>query len=187
MEKVTYLLQKWASGKRVFWLFIVTMTVYLTMLLYTIPTVGKFAPETPLFDLSPAGYSYESAIALLETLGTEGRATYLTLQLPLDFIYPALFIISNSLLLTWLFSKVYIATSKVYYLAIIPFFGGLFDYLENIFIILMINSFPNVSPALSSLASAFTILKSGFTTLFYFLLIWALFQFFKNKRKVSDS
>ena len=55
-----------------------------------------------LFDLSPTGYSFEYAIKLLDTLGSDGRELYLYRQLPLDFIYPGLFAVSFSLLLYWL-------------------------------------------------------------------------------------
>ena len=107
MEEIVKLLKKWASGKVVLGLFIITMIVYLTMLFYTIPAVERFASGKALFDLSPTGYSYEYAISLLKALGHEGRNIYLNLQLPMDFIYPGLFAISYSLLLAWVFGKGY--------------------------------------------------------------------------------
>lgn len=90
MVKVINFLKKWGSGKIVLCLFIATMVVYLAMLFYSLPAVERFAHGKRLFDLSPAGYSYSDAISLLETLGTEGRNVYVTLQLPIDFIYPGL-------------------------------------------------------------------------------------------------
>ncbi len=85
--------------------------VYLTMLFYTIPAVTAFAPEFPIFDLSPSGYSFSYASELLEELGKEGRNLYLYSQLPLDFIYPGLFSVTYSLLLVWLFLHLYWVTS----------------------------------------------------------------------------
>ncbi|MFT5699900.1 MAG: hypothetical protein ACI8ZB_002768 [Desulforhopalus sp.] len=78
MDKVLKLLKKWASGQRVLWFFIATMVVYLTMLLYTLPAVKRFAQGKELFDLSPAGYSYKDAVSLLEALGAEGRDIYIS-------------------------------------------------------------------------------------------------------------
>ena len=98
MTKALHTLKQFASGKNVFILFIVTMTIYLLMLSYTIPMVESFAPNTAIFDLSPSGYSYQHATSLLKELGSEGRQVYLSRQLPLDFIYPGLFAISYSLL-----------------------------------------------------------------------------------------
>ena len=88
------ILRGWASGKVVLCLFVITNAVYLVMLSETIPRVQSFAPNMPLFDLSPAGYSREQAISLLKSLGPEGRKAYLFPQLALDFVYPGLFAIS---------------------------------------------------------------------------------------------
>ena len=183
MTKVLHTLKQFASGKNVFILFIVTMTIYLLMLSYTIPMVESFAPNTAIFDLSPSGYSYQHATSLLKELGSEGRQVYLSRQLPLDFIYPGLFAISYSLLLHWLFSKSITGTSKLFYLAFTPILGGLFDYLENIAIIRMINSFPDVSINLIQTASTFTILKSIFTTFFFLLLFSGLAALAVSKMK----
>ena len=186
MTRILHSLKELASGKTVLILFIMTMSVYLLMLFYTIPMVESFAPNTTLFDLSPSGYSYSQAMSLLEDLGNEGRQLYLSRQLPLDFIYPGLFAISYTLLLIWLFSKSFKGRSKIFYLAFIPALGGLFDYLENIYIIRMIHSFPDLSADLVRFASTFTLLKSIFTTIFFLLLFAGLaaFVFTKSKTKL---
>lgn len=169
MQQTIRTLQK-MSGRTVLVSFILTMSIYLLMLSYTIPKVESFAPGLALFDLSPAGYSFQQAYTLLETLGETGRNVYLTQQLPLDFIYPGLFAFAYSLFLTWLFAKSFSADSKMFALALVPVLGGLFDYLENIAILVMLISFPHLSPGLVGLASTFTLLKGLFTTLFFLLL-----------------
>lgn len=171
MNKSLAYLQKIASGRIVLFSFVLTMAVYLLMLLYTIPKVESFAPGIALFDLSPAGYSYQHAASLLEALGETGRSVYLYQQLPADFIYPGLFAISYSLLLIWLFAKSFKPESRVFYLAIVPVLGGFFDYLENVCIVLMIKSFPDLSQKLVAVASNFSMLKSIFTTGFFLLLL----------------
>lgn len=187
-KSITYF-QKIASGKVVLFSFIFTMAAYLLMLLYTIPKVESFAPGIALFDLSPAGYSYQHATSLVQALGETGRSIYLHQQLPADFIYPGLFAISYSLLLIWLFAKSFKANSKMFYLAIVPVLGGLFDYLENVCIILMIKSFPDLSQELVAVASSFSILKSIFTTVFFLLLFVGFIAFLvtliKRKHKVE--
>ena len=98
------------------------------MLSVTIPRVQSYAPETALFDLSPAGYTHSQALTLLESLGRAGRDTYLFPQLALDFVYPGLFAACFSLMLIWLYSKRIRPDSKWLYLAVIPVLGGLFDF-----------------------------------------------------------
>jgi len=159
MEVIIRFMQKHSTGKVIIALFALTMSVYLTMLSYSIPVVSAFAPELPIFDLSPLGYSFNYANELLNTLGAEGRNLYLTTQLPLDFIYPGLFSITYSLLLVWLFGKTFNVNSKIYYFALVPFLAGIFDYVENVFIIKMISSFPDLQVTTVKVASTFTILK----------------------------
>ncbi len=190
MEVVIRFAQKYSTGRVISVLFILTMTVYFVMLSYSIPAVSAFAPDLPIFDLSPAGYSLTYADELLNALGTKGRETYLSSQLPLDFIYPGLFSITFSLLLVWLFGKTCRVNSKIYYFALVPFLAGMFDYVENIFIIKMIHSFPELQASTVNIASTFTILKSSFTMFFFVLLIAGLVLLFRQKvsntRQVTD-
>jgi hypothetical protein len=153
----------------------------MTMIFYTIPAVTAFAPDFPLFDLLPMGYSFNYANELLSSLDIEGRNLYLSMQLPLDFFYPGLFIITYSLLLVWLFRKIGYENYKMYYFIMIPFLAGIFDYIENIFIIIMINSFPDLSINVVKLANISTIFKSIFTSIFFILLIIVFIIFLKQK------
>ncbi|NNJ72093.1 MAG: hypothetical protein HKP09_02815 [Enterobacterales bacterium] len=181
MEVIIRFMQKYSTGKVISVLFFLTMTVYVVMMYYSIPAVTAFAPELPIFDLSPFGYSLSYANELLSILGTEGRHLYLSTQIPIDFIYPGLFSITCSLILIWLFGKTFNANSKIYYLALIPFLAGIFDYVENIFIIKMLNSFPELQTTTVKIASTFTILKSSFTVFFFILLIAGIVLLFKSK------
>lgn len=182
MRRLIHILQKNSSGKLVLVLFLLTMTIYSLMIVYSIPAVISLAPDLVLFDLSPAGYSYQNAMELLSALGPEGRSIYLTRQLPLDFIYPGLFAITYSLLLTWLFLKSKETKSKIFYFTLVPILAGLCDYIENVFIIVMINSFPELSSNIVGIASLFTIMKSIFTSIFFILILLAIFMYFKNRR-----
>ena len=184
--KLLSFMQRVSTGKVVLALIIPAITVYFIMLLYTIPQVSAYAPGINLFDLSPAGYSFEYAIKLLDTLGSDGRELYLYRQLPLDFIYPGLFAVSCSLLLSWLFLKTQQTNSKLFYFCYIPVAAGLFDYLENIFIVNILTSYPNVSEVSIFLASSMTIAKSVLTTVFFVLLILGVILNLKKNGKVTS-
>jgi len=183
MRRVIDLLLKFATGRLVLFLFILTMVVYAAMLLYTIPMVVASSPEVKLFDLSPSGYTPEEAYTILDSIGPEGRSLYLSVQLPLDFIYPGLFAITYGLLLTWLFKKGLNPSSKAFYWSLVPVFAGLFDYLENIGIIIMVNTFPGLSETVVKITSLFTILKSGFTIVFYVLLVAGIVVLFLGRAR----
>jgi hypothetical protein len=174
ISKLIAKLQKYASGRLVLLLFIITTVVYLVIVLYSIPEVVKLAPEMKLFDMSPGGYDAIYAEELLRSIGQTGREIYITLQLPIDFVYPGLFAITYSLMLVWLFGKRIDKKSKLYLLAMVPIFAGLFDYFENFGIILMLRSFPTVDPTVVLISSFFSIAKSVFTVVFYILLLFGL-------------
>jgi len=187
MKKIITLFQKYATGKAVSILFVLTMSLYAVMLLYSIPLVIAAAPHMKLFDMSPAGYSAEYASELLEAIGPGGRGIYLSTQLPLDFIYPGLFGVTFSLLLVWLFRKSFSSGSRIFWFAPVPVLAGFFDYLENIGIITMLLSFPEISHRVVEAASIFTILKSGFTIGFYVLLVIGFVSLVLKKIKTADS
>ena len=163
------------SGKLVLLLFSITNVIYIGMLFYSIPKVSSHAPKLVLFDMSPTGYNYSTAMNLLQALGPKGRDVYLSLQLPLDFIYPLLFSVTYSFLIIWLVKRFNLMWSKYYWIAILPIAAGLFDYAENIGIILMLTHYPEVSEALVLVPSFFTILKSMLTTLYFVALLVMVF------------
>ena len=183
MIKLISKLQKVATGRVVLLLFIITMIVYLIILFYSIPAVIVQAPEMKLFDMSPSGYNPSYAEKLLKAIGPVGREAYMKRQLPIDFIYPGLFSVTYTLMIVWLFGKRIDENSRVFFLAFIPAAAGLFDYFENIGIILMLKSFPKINPFLVYISSTFSVLKSFLTISFYLLLCFGfLLLFIKRNR-----
>lgn len=176
---------QWIHGKTVLWLFIITNLVYVFMLTVTIPMVMGFADGMKLMDMLPLGYDFQYVNTLLNTLGQEGREIYLYRQIPVDMIYPALFGISYCVLLLYFLKKLNKLDNSLIYLGILPLVGGLFDYLENLGIIIMLSNFPDISKALVSLTSDFTITKSVATTVYFIVLLIILgvlgFRFIKSK------
>ena len=183
MRKIISVIQKRSSGKNVIAFFIPAMVIYLTMLFYTIPQVEKHASGMKLFDLMPGGYSFEYAIELLAKLGESGRELYLYYQLPLDYLYPGLFAVSCSLLLSWLLLKSRNKSSKLFYSCFIPIVAGVFDYLENSFIVYFLTHYPNISSGSVYVSSAMTLAKSVMTTLSFVFLIVAVLAFYSRKDK----
>ena len=176
-------IQKYATGRTVLLMFFITMAVYLVILLYTIPAVTAQAPEMKLFDMSPGGYDLLYAKKLLNSIGPAGRETYIKRQLPIDFIYPGLFAVTYTLMLVWLFAKRFDGNSKVFFLALVPAIAGLFDYFENIGIIIMLSSYPNIAPLVVQVSSLFSIIKSMLTVAFYLLFLFGFLSLFVKRKR----
>jgi len=168
-------LQKFISnniaGKKVLLLFILTNVAYAIMLAVTIPKTMAFSNGMKLLDMMPLGYNAEYVKTLLTTLGADGRAIYLFQQIPIDMIYPFLFAFSYCLTMGYFLKKLNKFDTALFYLCLLAPIAGIADYLENIGIIVMLNSFPDISQTLVSTTSNFSLIKSMSTTIFFIALI----------------
>ncbi len=171
MNRIKKIIDTHSTGKKVLFLFVLTNIVYAIMLLITIPKTMAFSNGLPLLDMMPTGYDAEYILSLFETLGENGRHTYLYNQLPVDMIYPSLFGISYFLIIGYFLKKTNKLDSILFYLCFLPIIAGIADYLENIGIITMLNNYPNLSQISMNATNYFSILKSMTTTVFFLALI----------------
>jgi hypothetical protein len=174
-------IKKNINGKTVLTLFILCNIVYAIMLIVTIPQVMKYSGGMKILDMMPTGYDPQYVQTLFTALGTAGRDSYLYHQLPVDLIYPALFGISSSLVIAYFLNKIGKFEGKLFYLSLLPLCSGLFDYGENIGIINMLRSYPNISTIQVQTTSIFSVLKSTFTSIYFIVLIFILLVVAKNK------
>ncbi len=171
MNRFARILEKNLSGKKVLGLFILTNLVYLFMLLVTIPKTMGFANRMKLLDMLPMGYSHDYANKLFNTLGEDGREIYLTNQIPVDMIYPLLFGLTYSLLLAYFLKKLNKLKSPLTYLSLLPIIAGIADYLENIGIITMLKSYPDLAETTVIVTNTFSVIKSTTTSIFFIVLV----------------
>ncbi len=171
MTQFTKILKKNISGKKVLGLFILTNVVYLFMLMVTIPKTMGFSNGMKLLDMMPTGYNQDYVNKLFRTLGENGREIYLTNQIPVDMIYPLLFGLTYSLLLAYFLKKLNKLKSPFNYLCLLPIIAGIADYLENIGIIAMLNSYPDLTETTVNATNTFSVIKSTSTSIFFIALI----------------
>ena len=174
MNRLTKFIERHISGKKVLLLFILTNIIYVFMLTVTIPKTMEFSNGMKLLDMMPMGYDLNYVSELFNTLGENGRETYLTNQIPIDMIYPLLFGLSYCLLLGYFLKKLNKFHTPYSYLCLLPIIAGIFDYLENLGIITMLNSYDNLTRFSVSSTNIFTIIKSVSTSLFFVTLMIVL-------------
>jgi hypothetical protein len=175
------LIKRHLIGSRILILFILSIAVYVFMLTVTIPEVMNYSGGMKLLDMMPTGYNAEYINTLLKALTENGRHAYLFHQIPVDMVYPILFAVSNCLILAYFLNKLKVLDSLLFFFCFLPLLAGLFDYLENIEIITMLKTFPNNPPLLSQTTNVFSVLKSGFTTFYFIVLIITVIAFIKSK------
>ena len=180
------LVKRNSNGKKVLLFIIATNIIYALMLTFTIPMVINLSNGMKILDMMPSGYSVEYVNALLQALGTEGRNAYLFKQLPLDMVYPGLFAITYCLLMGYLLDKLGKLEGPLFYFCWIPLFSGLFDYVENVGIITILSSYPNVSVFVIKATSVFSALKSSFTTGYFIIVLIITVKFAWTKLSAKN-
>ena len=188
MNRLVNILEKNISGKKIWRLFILTNVVYSFMLFVTIPKTMEFSKGMKLLDMLPTGYNQDYVNQLFSTLGATGRDIYLTNQIPVDMIYPLLFGLTYTLLLAYFLKKLNQLKSPFYYLCLLPIIAGIADYLENIGIITMLNSYPDLTEITVNTTNTFSVIKSTSTSIYFIALMIILvilgIKFVKKKYKL---
>jgi len=137
-------------------------TVYYLMITVTLSHLEAISGHVP-FDMRLLGYGPQEAAALLEGLSAQGRRYYLTRQIPLDTVYPALLALTLIATNCWLGQR--IPKNRLVRIGVFLSVGSaLFDYAENLGIIAMIWNWPDASALLVYAVSTATIVKSALTT-----------------------
>jgi len=175
-------------GSRILLFWSVAMLVYILMVFGSLADIERIA-GVRAFDMRPTGYSFADALALNSALGEEGRRVYLTVQIPLDTVYPALLAISSASSLCWL-SQSFCSTARWYRaVAAVAYFAAIADYAENGLIVWMLKAGLGVPQALVSAASFATVSKSILSTVVFTTLLIALAEFamrrIRQRPKVS--
>ncbi len=171
MEQLAGFLDRNSSGRNVLVLLVLTYIVYAIMLVVTIPSTMSYSGGMKLLDMMPSGYDLDYVTKLFSSLGEEGRSVYLTNQIPVDMIYPFLFGLSSCLLIAYFLKKLKKLISPYIFLSLLPLVAGIADYLENLGIIAMLRSYPDLSQSSVSTTNVFSIVKSISTSLFFISLI----------------
>ncbi len=138
-------------------------SIYLLMINVTLAHVEAISGHVP-FDMRPFGYSFAEAATLLDALGVEGRMYYLSRQIPLDTLYPALLALTLIAAICWFGQRVP-NRGLVRFGIALSVGSTLFDYAENLGISAMIWNWPEVSVQVVYATSIATILKSATTTI----------------------
>lgn len=150
-------IERTTNGRRVIALFGLALAVYVAMTAVTIPRVRAGTGGLEVFDLRPLGYSEGDARAFLANLSETANAYYRHVQIPLDFLYPLLLALFGAFALAWVRRRLAIPR----WLIGVPFAAGVFDYLENIGILMMLGG--NTGRATIAAANVCTICKSMLT------------------------
>lgn len=132
-------------------------------------------------------YTPEKVYSMVAAYGDAGRATYRTFELTGDVIYPIIYTLFFSLLITWLFQRGLSADSQMQRLNVVPFGAGLFDLLENVGIVTMLSVYPSTPTIVAWLTTVFTMLKWGFAVASFALILIGFVMALRNRFTKHES
>jgi len=180
MSIFTTLLQKTSSIKNIGILFVISHLVLLSMMVFTFPVINNQI-ETKAFDLQTFGYSVSMTESILNNLNDETTQLYLFPQLTLlDLFYPVLLALFLSSLL---FRLIKVKDKLRSLMLIVPFLAMIFDYSENICIILMISKSIEITESVVLISSSFTVLKGILTSIAWLAILVYFIKWLVLRRK----
>ncbi len=150
--------------------FLVVALLVASGLLWAVMFFGPLAHLTHLagglipFDIRPRGYSYAEARAFLEAIGEQGRRYHAIPELVIDTFYPPLYAVSRGLALWWLTMPGRVRDGPLllkvrYALVAVPILMASLDLVENGCIVVMLWTWPDLSPDVVEVSSVATRVK----------------------------
>lgn len=166
-----------------------TVAVWLTMLVVTMPHLEALTGSLRVFDMRPAGYTFEEAKSILTGLGEAGRTYYRETQQGLDSIFPLLIFLTVSGWQILLARKLALIGIRlpvwaVALLIAVNVAGAIADYSENGAVRqMLVAGADSVTPADVEAANLMTVMKSVINSVSYMLLLaMAAYYFFRRRR-----
>lgn len=177
-------LHKFTHGRTILAFFV----LMLVFALFIVPNLqGKLEASsggTGPIDLLLA-YTPETAYSMIKSYGDESRAAYRRFAMTSDVAYPVVYSVFFGLVITWLFRRSFAADSKLQLLNVVPLGAWLFDWLENIHIVTLLTTYPEMSSTVARFASLFTSVKWGFGFVGIFLVLAGVVLAAKNRFRVQ--
>jgi hypothetical protein len=136
-------------------------------------------------------YSPTQLYEMAEVYGVDGRSQYIRTRFTFDIFWPIIYGFFLITTISWIFSRVFNSESLFQYANLLPIFGVLFDYLENLSTSLVMYRYPARSFGIDVLASLFTTTKwifisGAFIILGFELIYWGIKYFRRSLLGINN-
>ena len=155
-------LQNFATGKNVLIFLGLELIFMMGVMPFMGKQMGKLTENAQPIDLEIPTYSAERAHEMVEGYGEEGRALYKKIEMTADVIYPLLYGFAFALVITFLMKKAASGQEWTKWLALLPLIAMSADFIENFFIINLLNQFPQQPNQIAEMAAIFSLIKWSF-------------------------
>lgn len=127
-----------------------------------------------ILDMEMSGYTVDRAYEIFEALGEEGRAFNMKYIIPIDFLFPLAYGMFYFITLTLIVKNIGTKMKRPWVIGSIGLVATLFDLLENIMIINLLQSYPQRLEGVATIANIFTQLKAYFNMISMLLILVGL-------------
>jgi hypothetical protein len=180
LAKLSKALHRNAKGWLVFILFLLDMFFNILVMPMTQALMKGGAGGPGPLDLrffTPPAAMFE----MIDAYGEYNRIFYRNFELTGDILYPIVYTLFFSLLITWLFQRGFASTSNLQKWNVLPFGMWLFDLLENLGIVMLLAVYPSTPVIVAVLTTLITMVKWVFAGGSIFLILMGLGTAAKNR------
>jgi hypothetical protein len=139
------------------------LALYLLFSAALLPIAGArleaYSGGAGMLDTLVGGFSPEEAYARLAAYGLDGRLYYLLIELTLDTLYPLVTLLFYSLALSFLNEHAFPPGHAFQLAPLVAVAGGLFDYMENAGVVVLLLTYPQSLTAVAAVTGAVALVK----------------------------
>lgn len=180
-------IHQWATGRNVLIFFGLDLLMMAVVMPYASTRLQEAVGEKEVLplDLVIPTYSVEYAHQSMADYGAAGRSVYRLIELTADVIYPLIYGLAFALLIAFFWSRI---APRLRWLPLLPLAVVVFDYLENIFIVTLLSSFPDQPDGIARLAGIASLMKwSLLLPCMLLILVGLVLWLFRRKPKMTTA
>lgn len=155
-------ISNWLRRKSIGWVTLLALAVFILFTALVLPGQAASAEINTGSDRSPDTsflYTAEDLYQIAEAYGEQGRAAYINARFSFDLIWPLVYALFLTTTLSWLIQRAFNPGSVWQLANLVPVFGMVFDYLENITASIVMARYPATTMIIDQLTPMFTLVK----------------------------
>jgi hypothetical protein len=159
------------------WVILSVFVPFVLFIAFVLPGQASSAKADAGIDRSPDmsfSYSANDLYHIAQAYGEEGRAAYIKARFTFDLIWPLVYMAFLTITLSWSYRRAFKPDSFLQLVNLVPVFGMLFDYLENIATSIVMARYPTHTIIVDHMAPILTLLKWVFVGGSFVLLVIGL-------------
>jgi hypothetical protein len=179
MKTLSQFLDRIANGKLLILLFLIYAIFPAYFLKNAEEKINQLAgKKVGVIDLT-VGFNQQKTLQMVADYGDEARAYYARTEMTTDVIYPIVYAFLFGVILSLLYrNKAYKPFS---WINLLPFVALIFDYLENICIVSLLQNYPSQSLNTATFCEVFKILKWIAFVISVVLILYGLIRLLLTK------